>query len=303
MANKQISFLLIFPALIASVCFGREIEPLHPAASASIAAHRAACAGKDGWSDPAPPVQIFANVFDVGTCGITVLLVTGAKGHVLIDAATDKAAASIIANIERLGYRLSDIKLLLSSHEHVDHAGGLAALREAIGGQMVATAAERPMLESGMASIDDPQRGAISSFSGVPVDRVVRDGEVVRLGSLSFTAHATPGHSPGSTSWTWRSCDRTLCRSIAYADSVSAVSADTYRFTDHANYVAAFRQSLDKMAAFRCDLLITPHPGASNLYERLAGELPLTSANACQTYAANGRAKLDDRLIRERGSS
>ena len=277
------------------------MKSLHPAAQAQLAAHQAACAGKDGWSDPAPPVQIFANVFDVGTCGITVLLVTGSKGHVSIDAATNRAAPSIIANIERLGYRLTDVKLLLSSHEHVDHAGGLAALREATGGQMVATAAERPMLESGAVSIDDPQRGAISSFSGVHVDRVVRDGDVVLLGSLSFKVSATPGHSPGSTSWSWRSCDRTGCRSVAYADSVSAVSADTYLFKDHPMYVAAFRKSLDKIAALRCDLLVTPHPGASNLYERLAGQLPLTSSTACQTYAANGRSKLDERLAWERG--
>lgn len=272
---------------------------LHPA---SFAEHRARCAGKDGWSDPAPPVRIFANVYDIGTCGITVVLVAGPSGAIAIDAATEQAVPAILANIRRLGLRPRDVRLLLSTHEHRDHAGGLAALQRATGARMVATAAARRQLETGIPAATDPQRdGAEPGFTGVRVDRVVRNGEQVALGPLRLTVHATPGHAPGSTSWSWRSCDTAgRCRRIVYADSVTAVSTDDYRFTDHPGYVRTLRATLGRIAALPCDLIITPHPAASDLYPRLAGEQPLSSPVACRRYAAAGGAALDARLAGER---
>lgn len=276
-------------------------SPVDMAARASsFAEHQAQCAGKEGWSDPAPPIQIFANVYDVGTCGITVLLIVGDKGAMMIDGATAEAVPSIIANIERLGIRPSDVKLLLSTHEHLDHAAGLKELRRRTGAAMVATAAAKTALETGIPAADDPQRtGKAPEFRGVPVDRTVRDGELVTLGSLRLTTHATPGHAPGSTSWSWRSCEAKVCHQLVYADSVSAISSGPYRFSRHPAYVAAFRASLTKIAGLPCDLIITPHPAASDLYARLAGAAPLSSPTACRVYAAAGRAKLDQRLASE----
>lgn len=271
-----------------------------PTGPASIAEHQAACRGKEGWSDPAPPVRIVANVYDVGTCGIVVLLVVGDRGAILIDGATAEAVPSIVANVERLGLRAADVKLILSSHEHADHAGGLALLQRRTGATMVATAAARRALETGVPDATDPQRdGDRPSFAGVRVGRIVRDGEVVTLGDLRLTAHATPGHAPGGTSWTWRSCEGARCHRMVFADSVSAVSTDAYRFADHPRYVAASRDSLARIAALPCDLLVTPHPAASRLYDRLAGRLPLSSPTACRDYAARGAAQLDARIARE----
>ncbi|MBJ7443769.1 MAG: subclass B3 metallo-beta-lactamase [Sphingobium sp.] len=273
-----------------------------PSGPASIAEHQRQCAGKDGWSDPAPPVRIFANVYDVGSCGITVLLITGSKGHILIDAATAQAVPSIIANIERLGLRPTDVKYLLTTHEHVDHVGGLHAIQQRTGATLIASAAARPMLESGTPARDDPQRGNIPDFAGARVGRIVKDGETIALGSLRLTAHLTPGHSPGGTSWSWAACAGKSCRRIVYADSLSAVAADAYRFADHPAYVARLRATIAKVAALRCDLLITPHPASSSLYDRLAGKAPLIDSKACATYAANARKTLDQRLAREAAS-
>lgn len=268
----------------------------HPA---SFAEHQARCAGKDGWSDPAPPVRIIGNVYDIGTCGIVVLLVTGPAGNIVIDAATPEAVPSILANIRRLGLRPADVRILLSTHEHVDHAGGLAALQRATGATLIATAVARPALESGSPTADDPQKGLLPDFPGARVGRVVRDGEIVRLGPLRLTAHATPGHAPGSTSWSWTSCAGKTCRRVVYADSLSAVSADGYRFADHPAYVATLRASIAKIGRLPCDLVITPHPAASDLYERLAGKKPLSDKAACANYAAASNAKLDQRLAEE----
>jgi metallo-beta-lactamase class B len=197
----------------------------NPAASAQFtgAALASACAGRDGWSDPAPPARIFGNVYYVGTCGITALLVTSSDGHVLIDGATPEAAAGIAANIRRLGFDPKDVGVLLNSHEHIDHAVGLAALKRETGAVMMAQAEGKRALESGETDPADPQAGTIPSFPGVQVERIVADGEVVQIGPLELTARATHGHTAGSTSWTWRSCQAGMCKRIVYADSLTAV--------------------------------------------------------------------------------
>ena len=156
-----------------------------------------------------------------------------------------------------------------------------------------------PALTSGQPQTDDPQYGGLQPFPAAAVGRALRDGEMVRLGPLQLTAHATPAHSPGGTSWTWRSCERRTCVTIVYADSVSAIAADGYRFSDHPDRVVAFRRGLARIGALRCDLLLTPHPGASRLFERLASAR-LNDPAACRDYAARGTARLDERLAQER---
>jgi len=259
----------------------------------------AACAGKDGWNDPAPPARIFGNVYYVGTCGIAALLVASPRGHILIDGATREAAPLVAANIRRLGFDPAAVRILLNSHAHADHAGGLAALKRLTGGRLVARAEAKTVLESGATDPADPQAGTIPDFPGVAVDRIVADGKAVRLGPLALTAVATPGHTAGGTSWRWRSCEQGTCRTLVYADSLTAVGPDSYRFRDHPALVAAFRSSFRRIAALPCDILVTPHPGASNLFERLAGRAPLADRGACAAYAAAAGRRLDERLARE----
>lgn len=261
--------------------------------------HQAQCAGKAGWSDPAPPVRIFANVYDVGTCTVTVLLIAGPKGHILIDGATADAAPDVARNIERLGFKLSDVRLMLASHEHLDHVGGTAELQRRTGARLMAMPDARYALESGLLAPDDPQFGLYPPFPPARVNRLLRDGQTVSVGPLRLTARATFGHARGSTSWTWRSCERRTCRAVAYADSTTAASAPAYRFSDHPDYVARFRASLRTIGRLRCDILITPHPAVSNLYARLAGQAPLVDARGCADYSEAAAHKLDERLAAE----
>jgi metallo-beta-lactamase class B len=290
---------LAAPLLLAS-CASVAPSDVPPATSSFTGPQlAAACEGRDGWSDPAPPARIVGNVYYVGTCGITSLLITSPAGHILIDGATAEAAPHIAANIRRLGFDPREVRYLLNSHEHVDHAGGLAALKQLTGARLVARAEARPVLESGMTDPADPQAGAIPNFIGVKVDRLIADGGVLRLGRLALTAHATPGHTPGSTSWSWRACEGQVCRSVVYADSLTAVSAEGYRFSDHPRRVAPFRATFERVARLDCDILLTPHPGASNLFARLAAQAPLTDRNACAVYAATALKRLDERVARE----
>ncbi len=273
--------------------------PAPAAAAPTGKALAAACEGRDGWSDPAPPAKIHGNTYYVGTCGITALLVTTPDGLVLIDGATEEAAPDILANIRALGFDPADVRYLLASHEHLDHVGGLKALQDATGASVLARKEAVATLTSGEPEAIDPQRGAIPPFRGVTVARTLKEGETLPVGGIGLTIHATPGHTPGSTSWTWKSCEAGDCRTIAYVDSLSAVSADDYRFTDHPGYVAMLRGTFAKVPGLPCDLLITPHPGASSLFERLAGEAPLVDSGACKAYAAGAAKRLDERLAKE----
>ena len=152
---------------------------------------------------------------------------------------------------------------------------------------------------SGKPSAEDPQHDTLESFPAVPVGRVIGDGGEVRLGNLMLTAMTTPGHTPGALSWRWVSCDGGVCRTIVYADSLSPVSSPNYRFSDHPAYLAAYRASIAKVAASTCEILLTPHPSASQMPQRLALGKPLLDTDACRNYAAGLTKKLDDRLAKE----
>jgi len=224
------------------------IEPPRAPIERSGPAWFRACGDSTDWNQPAPPVRIHANTYLVGTCGISSVLITGDGGHILIDGGTEQGANVIADNIRKLGFRLTDVRYLLHSHEHLDHVGGLARLQELTGATVVSSVPARPVLASGVASADDPQSGMSKPFPDVVVGRTVADGQALPLGNLLLTAHATPGHTPGALSWTWESCDGAVCRSMVYADSLSPVSRDNYRFSDHPAYLAAFRASIAKVA-------------------------------------------------------
>lgn len=289
--------IAILAALTLAGCTPQTLPPTAAAPSGRALAE--ACAGRDGWSDPAPPAKIHGNSYDVGTCGITAVLIDTPGGLALIDGATEEAAPSILANIRALGFDPKQVRVLLSTHEHIDHAGGLKALQDATGAPLFARREAVQALASGQPATADPEHGSIPPFRGITAARTVDDGEVLTIADIGLTVHATPGHTPGGTSWTWRSCEGRDCRTIAYVDSISAVSADAYRFSDHPAYVATFRATLDKVAALPCDILITPHPSASNLFARLAGDAPLVDQNACRAYADGAGQRLNERLAKE----
>jgi metallo-beta-lactamase class B len=256
------------------------------------------CKDWDDYAKPAPPVRIFGNTYLVGTCGISSVLIADPAGDVLIDGGTEEDADLIANNIRKLGFELGDVKYILFSHEHYDHVGGIAKLQRMTGAQLISSAAAAPVLNSGMPSMDDPQHGIDKPFPAARVDRLVRDGEQVRLGNVVLTAVATPGHTPGAISWRWGSCQGGVCRQIVYADSLTAVSGDDYRFSDHPAYLAAYRASIAKVGALDCDILLTPHPSASDMIKRLQ-RASVENANACRDYAAALTQALAARLAKE----
>ena len=260
------------------------------------------------WNAPQTPFRIYGNTWYVGPHGLTSLLVDTGHGLALFDGDLPESAPLIEAHIRALGFRLRDVKWILNSHPHADHAGGIAALQAASGAQVLSSAAGARELALGGADRSDPQFGSIPDYPPVKQARVVRDGETVRLGNVAVTAHYTPGHTAGSTSWTWTSCEGRRCLRIAYADSLSAISAPGYRFLNHPAYVAGFRRALATVAALPCDILLTPHPDASGFWEKVARRkspadvAPLIDPQACRDYAADAGKDLDARLAKERAA-
>lgn len=289
----------VFPLVIPIQKTPPQIE--RPRAPIEIAGPKfaATCNDWDDYAKPAPPVRIFVNTYYVGTCGISSILITGTAGDILIDGGTEQDADLIADNIKSLGFRLSDVKILLNSHEHFDHVGGLARLQQLTGAQIFASPAAADVIRSGVAGPGDPQYGIDKPFPAARVDRIIRDGEIVRLGNLSVIAAATPGHTPGALTWHWGSCDGGVCRQIVYADSLTPISDDSYRFSDHRAYLAAYRASIAKVAALDCDILLTPHPSASDLVKRFGRGKPLLDPEGCLKYAAGLTKQLDARLAKE----
>ncbi|MFT4197160.1 MAG: subclass B3 metallo-beta-lactamase [Pseudoxanthomonas sp.] len=288
-------FLFFLIALL-TASFGAQAADAVPACPADAGV-------RDGWSTRAPPRKIFGNTYYVGTCGIGSILIVGSQGAVLIDGATEQAPPLIEANIRALGFDPRLVKFILNTHEHSDHAGGLAQLQRDTGAPVLARALAATTLRRGASDRSDPQFEQLDRYPPVADVRVLAEGQVVQLGDLRLTAHATPGHAPGSTSWTWRSCEGAHCLSIAYADSLSALSDGHYRYLDHPDYVAAFRRSFDSVASLPCDILLTPHPLVSDQPARMAGKAPLIDAGACRRYADRARADFEQRLQEEKSGA
>ncbi|MBX7493273.1 subclass B3 metallo-beta-lactamase [Qipengyuania sp. 1NDW9] len=262
-----------------------------------------ACEKWDEWDKPARPFRLMGNSWYVGTCGISAILVAGDEGHILLDSGVEAAAPHVLASIRSLGFEPSDIRYILMSHEHFDHVAGHAAIAEATGAEIVASERAAPVLVSGKVASDDPQANSgHPDMEPVEVSRIAADGDVVELGNLRITAHTTPGHTPGALSWTWWSCtppdQPPVCSRMVYVDSLSAVSGDDYRFTDHPETVGAFRTSIDKVRFLPCDILTTPHPSSSNMIERWR-EGTYGKPGECQRYADALGKRLDERLAKE----
>ena len=294
------SLLLAAAAQQVVIPFGRpqQIEQPRAPIETSGPLFGSRCKEWDSWDKPAPPVRIFGNTYLVGTCGISSILITDPAGDILIDGGTEQDADLIAANIQKLGFRLSDVKYLLHSHEHFDHVGGLAKLQRLTGAELIASPGASAALNSGLPSAGDPQAALKQTFPAARVDRTVRDGEQIRLGNTVVIAAATPGHTPGAMTWHWGSCQGGVCRQIVYADSLTPVSSDNYRFSDHPAYLSAYRASIAKVAALDCDILLTPHPSASDMVNRLL-RADVENPNACKDYAASLTKQLDDRLAKE----
>jgi metallo-beta-lactamase class B len=297
----------VIPIVVAGVLAAITTAAAQPGTGALMSAAKPSdCVNDPSWIAPQPPFRIFGNTYHVGPRGLGVFLITAPTGHVLIDGGVPGHTRLITNNIRRLGFALRDVKWILNSHAHCDHAGGIAALARATGAQVIAGAADTTLLADG--GRHDPHYGDRFPFPPVRVTRAVQDGDTLRLGTLVLAAHATPGHTHGNTTWSWQSCEGTRCLRLI---DVGSLSAPDYRLIGnpgHPTIVADYEASFTKVTALACDIALAPHPGMVDFWERVAqrdrGRADaLIDATRCATYARSARDNFLDELARQRGAS
>lgn len=268
------------------------------------------CGDCDAWNKPREPFKIFGNTYFVGTDGLSAILIAGDAGLILLDGGLEQSAERIHENIHKLGFKTSDVKLIVNSHGHYDHAGGIAALQRASGATVAASPSGADALQRGENTTDDPQYGfgkADNGFPPVKNVKVIKDNEVLRVGNLAITAIFTPGHTPGSTTWTWRSCEGSRCLDMVYADSISAISAPGFKFTDKPEVITKFRRGISRLAELPCDIVVSTHPAATGLdakikkrAERKGSDPDPFVDHGCKALAATALKGLEARIAEEK---
>ena len=255
------------------------------------------------WNQPQKPFKVFGNTYWVGTKGLGAVLITSDRGHILIDGALPESVPQIRDHIKELGFKLEDVRLLLNTHVHYDHAGGLGQLQQLTGAHVAASADAAKVFASGQSGPDDPQYGILPPIDRLKNVEVVRQGQILKVGSLMVMARMTPGHTPGGTSWSWKSCEGARCLDVAYADSLTPVSADGFKYST-SPLAKEFEGSYARLETMRCDILLTPHPAFAQVLEKLAAREAgkadaFIDPGACKSYAAAARKNLAARLATE----
>jgi len=274
----------------------------------SVTAYTAAeCPPCAEWNAPQRPFRIHGNTWYVGTGGLSAILITSPRGHVLIDGGLPESAPLIADNIRALGFRLDDVKLIANSHAHYDHAGGIAMLQRWSGAEVAALPWSAAVMRTGLTLPEDPQQAVALPYPAVARVREIAPGDTLRVGPLAVVAHRTAGHTPSGTTWSWRSCEDGTCADIVYADSQTPVSADEFLFTRSAAYpdgIRDFEQGFALLERLSCDILLTPHPGFTQLFERLTSREggaadAFMKPPACDELVASSRARLARRIADE----
>lgn len=264
------------------------------------------CAQCEDWNLPLDPFRIYGNTWYVGTNGLSSILIETDAGLILMDGGLPQSAALIEANISKLGFDAKKIAAIFLSHAHFDHAGGIAALQKLSGAKVYTSRVAAATLTTGSLQEGDPQFFNTSlpmSFPAVANVTVVGDVEVVTVGTVDIFSVHTPGHTPGGVTWTWQSCALNTCYDIVYADSLSAVSAEGFHFSDGPAAID-LRTSAEIISSLDCDIFLSPHPFFFAMHEKLKRrELgnPFVNNVACRIYAENSLAWLEQRLRAESG--
>jgi metallo-beta-lactamase class B len=253
------------------------------------------------WNKPFAPFHLIGNIYYVGTDDLAVFLIVTPKGDILLDGGLPESTAQIEKNIETLGFKLSDIKILLNSHAHFDHAGGLAELKRATGAKLIASAPDTPILERGDISYG-PSAGL--RYPPVHVDQSVGDGFKLDLGGVEMVAHLTPGHTPGCTSWTTTVRDKGRTLAVVFYGSTTVAGNPLVGNTEYPTIVQDYRASFAKLMAMKADVFFGAHGSFFHLHDKVArltpgGPNPFVDPGELQRVIAASEKDFDAELKRQ----
>ena len=233
----------------------------------TVALAAPAAAQREGWTQPFPGHRVIGPLYAVGTYDLGVFLVTSNDGHFLINTGLEDSVPLIRENIESLGFRLEDVKVLLTTQAHWDHTAALAEIKEITGAEMWATAGDAPVLEDG--GFSDPHFGGRQSFPPVEVDRIIEDGEELELGNTRLTVLLSPGHTAGSVSYTMALYENGLDYDVIIANM--ATINEGKRLVVEPTYPGVaddFAETFRKQKALNIDVWVASHGGQYNLHDK-----------------------------------
>ena len=244
------------------------------------------------WTSPFPPFKIADRLYYVGSADPTAYLIDTGEGLILLDVGFTPFEPVVIENIKKLGFDPKSIRIVLNSHAHLDHAGGLAALKAETGAKLYAMTGDTEILEAG--GKGDPDVGDKAGFPPVKVDRVLKDGDLVGLGKVTLTAHLTPGHTPGCTTWTMPVQVDGTAHTATFICSLTVLPGTPMGPARQAEW----RRTYDALAKLPCDLFLASH---QSFYDgarkreamKTATTNPFLDTAGCRAFIADRRALFD----------
>jgi metallo-beta-lactamase class B len=258
--------------------------------------------------EPFPPFHIIGNINYVGSKGISCYLITTPAGEILIDTGYPDMAEQIEGNIQKLGYKLSDVKIIIDSHSHIDHAGGIAAVKAATGATLMSVAEDAVYLESG--GHNDVLFGDRNLFPAVKVDRVLHDGEAITLGGVTLTPHLTPGHTPGNTTWTMVTEDKGKSYNVVFWVFVSLFPNASLKGTpSYPNMGADVAKTMKVIPTIKCDVFLGSNSSFFNMEQKHdalmkgADPNPFIDPQGCKEFVERAEASYQAALQRDQAAA
>jgi len=257
------------------------------------------------WNRPFSPYRVIDDIYYVGSNEIAVFLITTPAGHILLDTGFEASVPRLRENIESLGFRYRDIKLILTSHAHIDHVQAHALVRQQTGARVVASTADAVFVENG--GKGETVYDGVFDWAHCPVDRRVGDGERVTLGGVTLTAHLTPGHTRGATTWTMQVHDQG--RSLAVVFFPSANINPGVRLIDNPRYpeiARDFERSFAIWKSLPCDVFLADHGefyGMKAKYrerQSAASTNPFIDPDGYRRFIAEAERRFREQLAGER---
>lgn len=257
-------------------------------------------------NQPAEPFRIADHVYYVGSSDIASYLITTPAGHILIDAGYEQTVPLIQANVEKLGFRMRDVKILLNTQAHFDHSAGLARMKQLTGARLMVSEEDAPLVESG--GHGDFLFGERFPFPPAKVDVRLKDADTVRLGDMVLTMHLTPGHTKGCTTWTFDAVDRgRTYHVVVVGGSTINPGTKVSGMPTYPNITRDFTRTYEVLESLPCDIFLGAHAGyfdgrakAAALREHPDGPNPFVDPAGYHAHVERAKQRFKDQLAQER---
>jgi metallo-beta-lactamase class B len=245
------------------------------------------------WTEPFPPHHIVGNIYYVGTRGLASFLITTREGHILINSDLESTVPMIRENVEKLGFHFSDVKILLISHAHFDHAAGSAMVKKMTGAKYMVMDADVPVIESGGKADFQYGDSPEMQYAATKVDRVLHDGDEVKLADAVLVAHLTPGHTRGCTTWTMKVADGGKTFNVVIVGSPNVNPG--YKLVNNAAYPQIARDyeaGFEVLKSLPCDIFLGAHGSYYGMESKFArankgGGNPFIDPEGYKRYVAD----------------